>query len=130
MISTRRRSLRCFLAVVAGYALFSGSAVVLFQVSGVDPHGPSAWSFRLLATAYGGAFAWLSGYLTTRVAPDRVRSPSRVVAALVAAGALVSLISRPGEGAVWTQLEAILLFAPLVVLGGSAAWRPPSTAKT
>ena len=36
---------------------------------------------------------------------------------------LVSLLARPGDGAVWSQLAALLLMAPAAWLGGVLARR-------
>ena len=43
-----------------------------------------------------------------------------IVAAVLAAGAFVSLVWRPGQGAIWSQLSAIVLMASCALAAGAA----------
>ncbi len=104
--------------VGVGYVLFGGSAVLLFQLSGVDPHGPSSGGFRAFSIAYGIVFAVVGGYVTGRVAPLARLAYPIVLGTLIALAGLVSLIARPGEGAIWSQLASMALFGPAAALTG------------
>lgn len=109
--------MRTFWAVVAGYSIFAVYAVLLFHLSGVDPHSPAAVGFKALTVAYGLAFAYLSGLVVGRIAgrPDLVCGIT--LAIVIALGATISMIARPGAGALWTQTAALLLFAPASLAG-------------
>ena len=48
---------RTVIAIVMGYVIFAGSAVLLFRVAKADPHSPVTLSFTSLSIAYGLAFA-------------------------------------------------------------------------
>jgi len=115
--------MRNVLAVASGYLLFAGSAVLLFQVSGVDPHGASSLRFRVLSILYGAGFALVSGVLARRMAQRDAKAPPMVVAGLIALAALVSTVASPGDHAIWTQVASIVLFAPLAAIGGRLARR-------
>jgi hypothetical protein len=76
-------------AVIAGYALFALSAVLLFGVSGVPPETWPGIRFVVLAIVYGSAFAALAGFVTATLAPRAPLRHAVVVAVLLAAGAVV-----------------------------------------
>lgn len=107
-----------FLAVIAGYAVFAISAVILFSGSGIDPHGAVAPWFMLLAIVYGMLFAALGGYLAAVIARRKSLLHSGILTIIIAAGALTSLLSSSGKGAIWSQLAAIFLMAPSALIGG------------
>lgn len=110
--------MRSLMAIVLGYAVFAVSAVALFTISGYDPHSPASLSFVLLALLYGACFGVAAGFIAAWVARKAYLMHAFAVGCMIALGATVSLIARPGEGALWTQLSAILLYAPLTLLGG------------
>ena len=112
-------------AVAAGYIVFAGSAALLFQLSGQPPHAPASAAFKIGSIVWGCVFALVAGWLTGRVAGHHQTRHALVIGLLIAAGALVSLIARPGDGAVWSQLATLLLMAPLTVGGGVLASRRP-----
>jgi hypothetical protein len=105
-------------AVAAGYLVFAGSAALLFQLSGQGPHAPSSAAFKAGSIVWGCVFALIAGFLTAHIAGRRPSAHASAVALLIALGALVSLLLRPGDGARWSQLAALLLMAPLAWLGG------------
>lgn len=109
--------MRTFLAAVAGYLIFAGSAVLLFQVTKVDPHSPAAVQFELLTVAYGIAFALLGGFVAGKIARRTDLKCGIALAFVIALGATVSMIARPGAGALWTQTAALVLFAPASLAG-------------
>jgi hypothetical protein len=63
--------LRSILAVFVGYAIFAGSGVALFQLSGQDPHGEASTPFMVGAVVYGIVFALLGGYISGWIASRR-----------------------------------------------------------
>jgi len=115
--------LRSIGAVAAGYLVFAGSAALLFQLSGQDPHAPSSAAFKIGSIIWGSLFALIAGFLTGHIAGRRPSVHAGVVALLVALGALVSLILPTGDGARWSQLSALLVMAPVAWLGGALARR-------
>ncbi len=75
-------------------------------------------SIMLGSTAFGMAFALLGGYVAARLALRRPLAHGAAVAAVLALGAAVSLISTLGNGAIWSQVAALVFMAPCAVLGG------------
>jgi hypothetical protein len=115
------RMARSIIGVAAGYAVFALSAVFLFHATGRDPHAEQDVLFAAGAIVYGMAFAALGGLISALIAGRRPVLHSGVMGAILALGALVSLLSRPGQGAIWSQLSAILLMAPSALAGGAAS---------
>ena len=109
---------RSIVAVVVGYLVFALSAFAFFQVSGQAPHQVAPVSVMLASAAFGAVFALLGGYVAAWLARRRPTTHGVAVAAVIAVGALVSLLSTLGKGAVWSQLAALVLMAPSAVLGG------------
>ena len=109
--------MRAFLAVVVGYLIFAGSAVLFFRVLNVDPHSPTTARFELLTIAYGLAFALLGGFVTGNLARRTDLNCGIALALVIALGATVSMVARPGAGALWTQTAALFVFAPASLAG-------------
>ena len=120
--------MRAFLAVVAGYVIFAGSAVLLFHVTNVDPHSPAALGFKAFTMAYGLAFAFLSGFLAGRFGRRTDLMCGLALAFVIALGATISMLARPGAGALWTQTAALILFAPASLAGDWTRRRKRATA--
>jgi hypothetical protein len=110
------RPVRSLFAVVAGYLVFGLSAVILFQVAGVDPHAQSTAGFKIFSVVWGVAFAIGAGFFAAKLAPRRPLWHAGIVAVLVALAAMVSLAGMSGTR--WTQIAAILFTTPSVILGG------------
>jgi len=113
-------------AVVAGYFVFAASAVLVFQLTGRDPHAAAPLSFKIASIIWGAVFALVAGFLAGHVSPRRPATHAAVVAAVIAAGALVSLIADR-SGAHWSQVAAIVLMAPCAWLGGRLAAKEETT---
>ena len=109
--------LRSLFAIIAGYAPFGLGAVLLFALTGQDPHEPAPLGFKLGSIAAGIALALLAGYVVARLAPRRPTLHALVLAALIALAAGASIIARPDGGQIWSQLAALVLMSPAVVLG-------------
>ena len=114
--------LRSVGAVIAGYFVFAVSAVLLFQLSGRDPHADLPFTFKLASTIWGAVFALVGGWLAAHVSVRRPATHAAAVAAVIAAGALLSL-AFDRSGARWSQLAALLAMAPCAWLGGVLAAR-------
>ena len=110
--------LRGILAIIVGYVVFAGSAVALFAFSRQDPHSRAPLKFLLLSILYGVLFALLSGYVTALLAKVHDLRYVLLLSAIIAAGALFSLLARPGAGAIWSEVSALLLMAPAALVGG------------
>jgi hypothetical protein len=109
-------------AVVAGYFIFAASAVLLFQLSGREPHADVPWTFKLASILWGGVFALVGGWLAAHVSVRRPATHAAFVAVLIAAGAIASLLARPSD-AMWSQVSALVVMAPCAWLGGVLAAR-------
>jgi len=107
------------LGAIVGYIIFAAPAALMFNLMGWDPHTAASMAVIVASTVVGLVAAGVGGYVGARI--GRARWPGIVVAALIAVGALVSLATRPGGGAVWSQLVALVLLAPAALLGGYRA---------
>lgn len=104
------------LAIIAGYAIFVISSILLFQISGQNAHAPASIDFQLFTAFYGGVFSILSGFISHLIASKKNLRINYALAVLIAAFATFSLFKS--EGSHWTQLLAIFLFPPISILGG------------
>src|SRR5450432_3357268 len=109
---------RSVLAVIVGYLVFALSAFAYFQISGQPPHQAAPIPIMLGSIAFGMAFALLGGYVAAWLARRRPVAHGVAVAAVLALGAVISLLSALGKGAVWSQASALALMAPCAVFGG------------
>jgi len=109
--------MRAVLGVLGGYLIFAVSAVLLFHLTNVNPHAPAALGFKALTLAYGLAFAYLGGLVAGRIGGRADLLCGIAVAVVIALGATISMVARPGAGALWTQTAALLLFAPASLAG-------------
>jgi len=109
---------RSIVAVVVGYVVFAVSAFAFFQISGQPPHQAAPLPIMVESIAFGMVFALLGGYVAAWLAQRRPVAHGAGVAAVLAIGAAVSLLSTLGKGAVWSQVAALMLMAPCAVLGG------------
>jgi multisubunit Na+/H+ antiporter MnhE subunit len=115
--------IRSIAAVAAGYLVFAGSAALLFQLSGQPPHAPASRAFEIGTIIWGVVFALIAGWLTARIAVRHPAMHAVVLAALIALGALLSLLLSSSGSAIWTQVAALLLMAPAALAGGALARR-------
>ena len=110
--------LRSIGSVAAGYLIFGGSAFLLFQLSGVDPHGPAPLRFKIASIVWGCVFALVAGWLTARIAPSRPVLHAGVLAGIIALMSASFLILPDRTDPYWTNVAALLLMAPSAWLGG------------
>ncbi len=105
-------------AVLVGYLTFAVPTAALFAFSHRDPHAPQDWVFVVFSIVYGVISAILAGYVAGIIARSRPIAAARTLSLAIAAVAIVSMLARPGAGAVWSQLVAIFLLAPSALVGG------------
>lgn len=108
--------IRTILGVITGYAIFVISAVLLFQLSGIDPHADPTLGIALLTVGYGFIFAFLGGFVAQWIAGTRTLTVNYILAFILAGFATFSLFKTTGNH--YSQLAAIFLFAPASLLGG------------
>jgi hypothetical protein len=110
--------IRSVAAVFVGYLVFALSAFAFFQATGQEPHQVGTMSVMVGSAAFGMAFALLGGYLAAWLAGRQPMKHGIAVAVVLAVGALASLLSTVGKGAVWSQAAALVLMAPSAAFGG------------
>ncbi len=115
--------LRSIAAVILGYAVFAASAVLLFHIAEKDAHAPQSVGFMLFAVVYGIVFAGLGGMLAARIASARGNLHAAFVTLIIALGATLSLVARPGAGSTWSQWSALVLMAPSAWVAAAAFHR-------
>jgi len=108
--------LRNIFAVIIGYLIFVVSAVLLFGLSGIDPHAEAGPMNLALVIICGCIFSFLGGYVCKIIANSRSLTPNIALFLLMAGFAAFSLFRS--EGNHYTQIAAIFLFSPLSLLGG------------
>ncbi len=111
---------RSIIAVVIGYIIFAGSAVILFQLSGQRPHAAASLSFKAATVVYGMFFAAIGGWVTAWIAARRPIKHGVLLACVIATGAIFSLLFS-NAAATWSQWSALVLMAPAAT--GGAYWR-------
>lgn len=108
--------IRLILGVIAGYAIFVISSILLFRFSEVNPHEEASKLFMVLTFVYGTVFSFISGLVTQLIAKTRNLKVNYVLFVIMASFATFSLFKSGGSS--WTQLLAIFVFSPISVLGG------------
>lgn len=108
--------IRQILGVIAGYAIFVITSVLLFRVSGVNPHSEASELFMVLTFVYGTIFSFISGLVTQVISNTKNLKVNYVLFIIMAGFATFSLFKSSGSS--WTQLLAIFIFAPVSFLGG------------
>jgi len=107
--------MRTISGIIIGYLVFGVSALLLFSVTHQDPHAPTVMGFEIMAIAYGVFFAFLAGYWGTAIAGRSDMLVAIVIAFIMAALAVVSMIAK---GVSWSPLSAIFCMVPAEVVGG------------
>ena len=108
--------LRCIAGVIAGYLVFAISSLLFFRLNGIDPHAKAEPGTMAAVVVFGMIASLVAGIVAKLIAPSARRWANLGLGALIAAFALVSLLMSPGEH--YTQVAAIILFAPIAVVAG------------
>jgi hypothetical protein len=114
--------LRSMLAIFSGDAIFGLTGLLLFRIAGRDPHAPAPIQFMIASVAVGVIAAAIGGWVTAAIASHHRREHAGILGILIALGALMSLLVRPGAGAIWTQIAAVVLMAPAALIGSWPWW--------
>jgi hypothetical protein len=109
--------IRLLAGIVLGYLLFLFTAVVVFQIPGRDPHAPADPAFMVGSIGAGIIAAGVGGYIGAAIARRHERTAGLDITAIIAAGAVVSLVAQPGAGARWSQLAALVGMSPAAFVG-------------
>jgi hypothetical protein len=109
-------AVRTVVAVVVGDLIFAAGSVLLFYLAKVDPHGPAAPNFIFLSVAAGVALALAGGFVAGVIGNRTDLICGMLLAVILAIGAIVSMVERPGLGALWSQTGA-LISAPAALVG-------------
>jgi putative membrane protein (TIGR04086 family) len=115
--------LRSIGSVVLGYLLFAMPAFLFFQLSGQPAHAIAPPSVMIASILVGILAAFVGGFVAAHLAGRKPLAHGLAVAAVLAAGAIASLASTIGHGAIWSQVAALALMAPSAALGGWARAR-------
>jgi hypothetical protein len=117
---------RNILGVIAGYLIFAVSAVLLFKLGGIDPHAEATVGLIAGVAVFGAVFAFVGGFVAKLVAASQTFIVNIILAVLMAGFAAFSLLKS--DGSHYTQLAAILIFAPMSMVGGFLRKRVESVA--
>jgi hypothetical protein len=108
--------IRNILSVIAGYLIFAVSSVLLFTLKSHKPHGDASTTFKIATIIYGVFFSVIAGFVVQLIAKQKTLTLNYILALVIFLFAAISLITATGTH--WTQLSAMLIFAPVSVLGG------------
>jgi hypothetical protein len=107
--------LRTVAGVIIGYLIFAVPSYLLFRLMHVDPHAPASPMFEVIAVVLGMVFALIAGYVGTAIARRSTMWVALIIAAILAAGAISSMVAT---GVNWSPLWALICMAPAAVAGG------------
>jgi hypothetical protein len=107
---------RKIISVIAGYAVFAVSSVLLFKLMAQPPHQDAPITFKILTIVYGTFFSVLAGFILQLIARQTKLTLNFILALVIFLLAAISMLTSAGSH--WTQLFAMFIFAPVSVLGG------------
>ena len=96
--------------------MFVISSLLLFRLSQQNPHATPTLAFIVFTSVYGAAFSFVGGLICQIIAKTADLKINSVLALIIAGFATFSLLKTTGNH--WTQILAILLFAPALIFGG------------
>ena len=105
-------------AVLFGWLIFAVSTIVLFKLAGRDPHASASQGFVIFGTLCGMAFAVASGFVAAWLAGAWEVEHSLALSTIIAAAGAASLLSNNAQGAHWSEIAALLIIAPMAMVGG------------
>lgn len=109
--------MRTVVGIIVGDVIFAGSAVLLFRFAGIDPHAMASPTLMGFSILYGIIFAGLGGFVAGIIGRRPDVTCGILLAVIIAVGAITSLVTRPGAGAIWTQGATLVLMAPAALVG-------------
>ncbi|HKV92724.1 MAG TPA: hypothetical protein VJW20_09270 [Candidatus Angelobacter sp.] len=108
---------KTILGIVLGDVIFAGGSALLFYAVKMDPHAPAPTRFIVLSSLAGIVLALVGGLVAGWIGRRADLTCGLILAVIIAGGAIVSLIGKPGAGAVWSQMIALLLMSPAALAG-------------
>ncbi len=108
---------RTILGILLGDIVFAAGSALLFYAAKVDPHAPAEMRFIALSTLAGIVLALAGGFIAGWIGRRADLISGMILAVIIAGGAIASMIGRPGQGAIWSQLAALLTMAPAALVG-------------
>ena len=110
--------MRSIAAVLAGFLIFSISAVLLFNISGRPPEVWPGAAFATFAIIYGGVFAGIAGYVAARLAPRNPLVHTAAFAGLLFGAATGSYLIQQSGASLWSLVSTIFVSVPAAMFGG------------
>jgi hypothetical protein len=107
---------RLISGIIAGYAIFVVTSLVYFKATGQNPHLQATAKFVILTSVSGSVFSFVSGLVTQLITKTKTYTPNYILAFIIAVFAAFSFLKS--DGSHWTQILAIVIFAPISILGG------------
>jgi hypothetical protein len=107
---------KTILGVVLGDVIFAGGSVLMFYLAKIDPHGPAPLNFIVLSIVAGIVLAFAGGFAGGSIGGRADLICGMLLTAIIAVGAIVSMVGHPGQGALWSQTGA-LISAPAALVG-------------
>jgi hypothetical protein len=112
--------MRTALGVVVGYILFAGATIVLFMVTGREPHDDATLPFMIVATIYGMVAALVAGLIATAISRRSDPRAGAILGGVIALGAMISMLTVPAGANMGSMIAALVLMAPIAWLGGKS----------
>jgi hypothetical protein len=109
-------AVKTILGVVLGDVIFAGGSVLMFYLAKTDSHGPAPLNFIVLSIIVGIVLAFAGGFAGGYLGGRADLICGMLLTAIIAVGAIVSMVGRPGQGALWSQTGA-LISAPAALVG-------------
>src|SRR5262249_61310947 len=109
---------RTILGVLLGDVIFAGGSALLFYAARVDPHAPAELRFILISVAGGIVLAMAGGWVAGWIGRRSGLVCGILLGAIIAAGAVGSWVSRPGQGGGWGRTAGLLRVGPATPWGG------------
>lgn len=111
--------LRTIVGVIIGYLIFGVSAVLIFRLTGHDPHERASTAFMVGTIVAGIVAALIGGYVAVLIA--RSKHAATALAVIITLIAVIS--SAYAKGSLWSNLAAAVLMGPAAKIGGGLARR-------
>ena len=108
---------RTILGILLGDIIFVGGSALLFYAAKVDPHALAPTRFIVVSSLAGIVMALAGGFVAGWIGRRVDLVCGIILAIIIAGGAIASMISRLGEGAIWPQLTTLLLMSPSALAG-------------
>lgn len=116
-VTISRMIARTIVGILLGDVIFAGGSALLFYAARIDPHAPAEMRFMLVSTLGGIALALAGGFVAGWIGRRSDLVCGMILAVIIAGGAIASMIARPGQGAIWSPLAALVTMTPAAFFG-------------